>query len=134
MSENTLNLEEVEFANEAFYMAFEGKDFEAMAHIWSEQRQIICLHPGWPALIGRDTVLKSWKDILSNPAQGQVSFFASQVCQLTVDSAAVVCYEQAGGVTMVAINVFVREDERLRLVSHQAGYCAQPPDKQPHSV
>ena len=51
-----MELEEVEFANEAFYLAFEGKDYDAMAHLWSHEREIVCLHPGWPALIGRDEV------------------------------------------------------------------------------
>lgn len=121
------DLVEYEFANEAFYLAFEGKDYDAMVHLWSDREALICLHPGWPALIGRDRVLKSWQEILNNPAQGQVSFFGAQVAELTADSAAVVCYERAGGATMVATNLFVREDERIRLVSHQAAHCAQPP-------
>ncbi len=118
---------EYEFANEAFYLAFEAKDYDAMEHLWSAREELICLHPGWPALIGRDRVLRSWRDILTNPAQGQVSFYGAHVAELTQDSAAVVCYERAGGQTMVATNLFVRENERVRLVSHQASYCAQPP-------
>ena len=34
----SIRLDEVEFANEAFYLAFEAKDFEAMTHLWSEER------------------------------------------------------------------------------------------------
>jgi hypothetical protein len=120
-------LVEYEFANEAFYLAFEGKDYEAMAHVWSAERELICLHPGWPALIGRKEVLNSWRNILSNPAQGQVSFYGAKVCMATEQSATVVCYEQAGDVTMVATNAFIAEGGRLRLVSHHAGYCANPP-------
>ncbi len=123
----SLLLEQAEFANEAFYLAFEGKDYEAMAHLWSEAREVVCLHPGWPALIGRQVVLDSWRGILSNPQQGQVSFYGATCSQLGADSVAVVCYEQAGGSVMVATNIFVEEDGRLRLVSHQAGYCANPP-------
>jgi len=122
-----LQLEQVEFANEAFYLAFEGMDFDAMSHLWSEQREVICLHPGWPALVGREAVLESWRGILSNPQQGQVSFYGAQSQQIGEDTAAVVCYEQAGGNVMVATNVFVVEGDRLRLVSHQAGFCANPP-------
>ena len=40
----------------------------------------------------------------------------------------VVCYEQAGDAVMVATNIFAAEDERLCLVSHHAGYCANPPE------
>lgn len=74
-------------------------------------------------------MLKSWQDILSNPQQGQVSFYGAQVCALSQDTASVVCYEEAGGAIMVATNVFVVQDGRPRLVLHQAGYCARPPDK-----
>lgn len=124
------DLLEYEFANEAFYLAFEGKDYDAMAHLWSEKREIACLHPGWPALIGREEVLKSWKDILGNPIQGQVSCFGARICEITDDSAAVVCYEQSGDATMIATNVFVREKEGIKMVSHQAGYCAHPPERE----
>ena len=124
-----MELEEVEFANEAFYLAFEAKDYDAMAHLWSREREIVCLHPGWPALIGRDAVLDSWQKILSNPQQSQVSFFDAAVKPISDESAAVVCYERSGDAVMVASNVFVAEAGTVRLVLHQAGYCANPPQE-----
>ena len=33
------DLQHYEFANEAFYLAFEAKDYSAMEHIWCEQGQ-----------------------------------------------------------------------------------------------
>jgi hypothetical protein len=122
-----INLEQVTFANEAFYLAFESKDVEAMSHIWSREREVICLHPGWAALVGRGPVLASWRDILTNPQQGQVSFYGAQTVQMSDDTATVICYEQAGSNVMVASNLFATEHDRLCLVMHQAGYCAHPP-------
>lgn len=116
-----------EFANEAFYLAFETKDFEAMSHLWCEQGQPICLHPGWPALIGRSAILESWRGILGNRAQGRVSFYGATISIISEDSAAVVCYEQAGEQTMIATNVFKVEHGRPRLFLHQAGFCQHPP-------
>ena len=81
-----VDLEQAEFANEAFYLAFEAKDYEAMAHLWSMRRDVLCLHPGWTPLIGRDAVLESWRQILSNPQQGQVSFYGASVHQLGDDT------------------------------------------------
>ena len=127
MSGAGVQLEQTEFANEAFYLAFEGKDYEAMANLWSSQREVVCLHPGWPALIGRSDVLDSWRNILSNPRQGQVSCYGAACQQIASDAIMVVCYEQAGDAVMIATNVFVEEDDRLCLVSHHAGYCANPP-------
>ncbi len=123
-----VDLEQAEFANEAFYLAFESKDVEAMAHLWSEDHDVVCLHPGWPALIGRERVMESWRSILSNPRQGQVSFYGASCHALNDDTVAVICYELAGDSVMVATNVFVEEDNRLRMVVHQAGYCGNPPD------
>ncbi|MEM7004168.1 MAG: nuclear transport factor 2 family protein [Pseudomonadota bacterium] len=123
-----MDLQEVEFANEAFYLAFEGKDIQAMEHLWSAEVEIVCLHPGWPALVGREAVIKSWRDILRNPQQGQVSFFNPTVHRVGADAALVVCYERAGDAVMIASNLFVQEGDGLRLVSHHAGQCAYPPE------
>lgn len=122
-----IHLEQVEFANEAFYLAFESKDFEAMSHLWCEEGEPVCLHPGWPALIGREAILESWRNILSNPSQGQVSFYGATVCQVDESSAAVICYESMGGQVMVATNLFRQEGDRPRLYLHQAGFCSHPP-------
>ena len=122
-----VDLDHVHIKKYTFYLAFEAKDYEAMAHLWSKQREVLCLHPGWMPLIGRDAVLESWRQILSNPQQGQVSFYGASVHQLGDDTVAVVCYEEAGNSVMVATNIFAAEDDTLRLVSHQAGYCADPP-------
>ncbi|MBX3705826.1 MAG: nuclear transport factor 2 family protein [Pseudomonadales bacterium] len=122
-----MDLTRAEFANEAFYLAFESKDFAAMDHLWSESREVICIHPGWPALIGRAAVMQSWKSILGNPAQGAVSFYDAEARPLGTGVCAVVCYELAGNATLIATNVFVEENERLRLVLHQSGYCSNPP-------
>ena len=122
-----IDLNQAEFANEAFYLAFEAKDYDAMAHLWSEAHEVICLHPGWPALIGREAVMDSWRSILGNPEQSQVSFYGAETRQIGSDTVAVVCYEQTPAATMIATNVFVVEDGRLRMVLHQAGFCANPP-------
>jgi len=122
-----MDLTSVEFANEAFYLAFESKDYAAMDHLWSEARPVICVHPGWPALLGRRAVMDSWRGILGNPNQGTVSFYGATCQSLSADVAAVVCYEVAGDATTIATNIFVEEDGRLRLIFHQAGYCARPP-------
>ena len=118
---------QAEYANEAFYLAFEAKDMSAMEHVWSGQNDLVCLHPGWPALHGRQAVLDSWRSILSNPQQGQVSVYNATCQSLTDDSVLVVCYEQAGDTVMVATNLFRLEGERVRMVSHHAGFCGQPP-------
>ncbi|MEM7099332.1 MAG: nuclear transport factor 2 family protein [Pseudomonadota bacterium] len=121
-------LEQAEYANEAFYLAFEAKDIDAMTNVWSSREDLICLHPGWPALTGRVAVLDSWRSILSNPQQGQVSVY-NATCHLLGDECVmVICYESAGDAVMIATNIFQLDDGRMRMIAHQAGYCGQPPE------
>jgi ketosteroid isomerase-like protein len=107
------------FANEAFYRAFADRDFAAMSDLWAHDLPAVCIHPGWPALTGRTSVLASWERILG----GQPPAI---VCHLPevhfVDrTALVVCYEAMKDDWLVATNGFAREGGRWRMVFHQAG-------------
>jgi hypothetical protein len=55
------------FANNAFYIAFRGRDLEAMDDLWAREAPVACIHPGWHALSGREDVMDSWEGILTNP-------------------------------------------------------------------
>ena len=117
------------FANDAFYLTFQTGDIAAMENLWSARDGISCIHPGWPPLLGRETVLQSWRAILANPNQQPVTAHAA-VAQLHGDSAIVICYEVVGQFTLVATNIFVREGEIWKLVHHQSGETP-PPDALP---
>ena len=53
-------------ANAAFYETFEALDMDGMAGLWEESDRIFCVHPGWQALRGRQSILESWEVILAN--------------------------------------------------------------------
>lgn len=120
------------FANDTFYTAFANRDPDAMETVWAEDTQITCLHPGWPPLAGRDTVLDSWRAILTAESAPDVEWRAPEAF-LAGDTARVVCYEVVGDVTLVATNLFVKEGAAWRLVHHQSGPCpkAPPADERP---
>lgn len=113
------------FANEAFYAAFTGRDLEAMDNVWSERETITCIHPGWPALLGREAVMESWRAILTNPQSPQVNVTGATATVLG-EVAYVVCYEHLSEAVLIATNIFVREDGWWRLVHHQAGTSPPP--------
>jgi len=113
------------FANDAFYLAFQNSDMDQMEKVWSSRDGISCLHPGWPPLIGRDYVMQSWRSILANPSQQPVTAHAA-VAELHGDCAVVICYESAGPFTLVATNIFVREDDGWKMVHHQSGETPPP--------
>ena len=110
-------------ANESFYRAFNAKDSEAMDAIWAAEHQIACIHPGWNALLGRDDVLASWHNILTNPNQPRIVIGGAQVV-FTGATAIVLCRELVAGSPLIATNVFVQEGGGWKLVHHQSGGVA----------
>jgi len=116
------------FANEAFYLAFAQADYDAMQRVWAEQGELICIHPGWAAITKRDEILASWRGILGNEQQPAVTCYGARAVSMG-DCVAVVCYEEVAGSVLVAINVFVEEGGRPRMVQHQSGPCGSPPEK-----
>ncbi|NKB45834.1 MAG: DUF4440 domain-containing protein [Alphaproteobacteria bacterium] len=111
--------EAVLFANDRFYAAFAGKDVESMERLWGSER-IICVHPGWPPLHGREEVMESWQGILGEDSAPEVRCRTPRVT-IFGNMAIVVCIEELEAAFLCATNVFVREDAEWRLIHHQAG-------------
>jgi ketosteroid isomerase-like protein len=119
-------------ANESFYRAFSTGDYPKMARLWAEQAPVSCLHPGLPALIGREPVMQSWRQILAQSAQMAMRCDHARVHRLG-ESAIVTCYEANGEepAHLAATNVFVREGDAWRMVHHHAGPLARAISRPP---
>lgn len=119
--------EQVLFANEAFYRAFADRDIDAMDALWARGEPVLCIHPGWPPIVGRVPVMASWTRILANPQAPRVACVAPQAF-VAGDQALVVCHEAVAGQALVASNLFRREGATWRMFHHQAGPApALPP-------
>jgi len=119
------------FANEAFYAAFASGDFDAMKEIWAKDATVICTHPGWTVITGRDAVLKSWQSILEN-SEGSDLECRNPDAHIYGETAVVTCYEVIDGNALAVTNVFVLENGRWAMVHHHAGptaSAAPPPDR-----
>ncbi len=129
--------EAVLFANEAFYLAFRGRDVDGMNDLWAENAAVSCIHPGWHALFGRDEIMESWESILANDASPDIRCREPRA-SVYGETATVICFEEIGGDYLIATNVFHREAGRWRMVHHQAaptsGVPADDPDADPHTV
>jgi ketosteroid isomerase-like protein len=112
-------------ANLEFYRAFGARDVQAMERLWARAAPVACIHPGWPALADRDAVVDSWRGILANPTAPRIACFDERVL-LYGDTALVVCEEELDGGTLVASNLFVREDGAWK-IAHCHG-DGLPPD------
>jgi len=110
--------------NAAFYAAFASGNVEELARLWANDDAISCIHPGWPAIVGRAAVIGSWRDILVSPNRPQI------VCRepyaiVSGDSGWVLCIELVGSMPLAASNHFRRIDRAWRLVHHQSSPIAQ---------
>lgn len=131
MSGARTDIEAVEAANTALYDAVERADLDALGELWLDD-EVTVVHPGWPALSGRDEVLRSYALIMANT--DYVQFFLTDV-RVTVlgDTAVVSCTENilsggpaeadgsAGplvGGLVVATNVFRRTADGWQVWSH----------------
>ena len=114
-------------ANASFYRAFSTGDFSAMDALWARRAPVACFHPATPALIGRELVIESWRQVLGEPPSIVMRCDHARAHVLG-ETAFVTCYEANGDhpAHLAATNVFILEDDQWRLVHHQAGALAHP--------
>lgn len=105
-------------ANLAFYSAFGRGDYGAMETIWARRATVLCLHPGWTAVEGREAVMESWRRVLGDP-DFRIMCHDERV-YLYGEMAIVLCEEELSGGLLAASNVFIREDGAWRMIHHQA--------------
>jgi ketosteroid isomerase-like protein len=111
-------------ANAAYYRAFASGDFPAMTRIWAEDG-VSCVHPGWPALVGRVAILESYRGILSGMDRVRVAH-RDDTAIVMGDDARVMCVEIVEGAALAATNCYRRVDGAWRMVHHQASPIAAP--------
>lgn len=121
-------------ANAAYYRAFAERDFEAMSRVWAED-QVICIHPGWPALVGRKPILESYRQIFSSPHQDRITP-RNELVMIAGEEARLLCVEFVSGSALAATNLFRRVGDEWRMTHHQASPIAEvigEPDLPPTS-
>ena len=114
------------FANEAYYAAFQSGNYETMETLWARSFPVTCIHPGANNLSGWELVMESWKSILTNDDLVNMEIVNPRA-NVYGEVAVVVCYEVFQEVTLVATNIFVKEENHWKMVHHQAGGSPMPP-------
>jgi ketosteroid isomerase-like protein len=135
------DLDAVTAANQELYAAFEEADLDRMEAVWDDGDDVRCVHPGWPALVGRPRVMRSWSVLMANTAY--IQFFLTDVtASVEGDIAIVTCEENiltgagdsgdadlgglGGGQKVLATNVFRRRPQGWRLWLHHASPVLTP--------
>lgn len=113
-------------AESAFYEALERGDLDAMMAVWSEDEEIVCIHPGSARLAGYAMVREGWRQIFEGGSRLKVQllalstvhapFFAvhSLVEQISVID------EKHLAAPVAATNVYVRGAQGWRMIMHHS--------------
>ena len=136
------DIEEVTAANQELYEAFEVADLDRMEAVWDDADDVRCIHPGWPVLVGRARVMRSWSVLMANTSY--IQFFLTGVtAEVDGDFAVVTCEENiltgieepdgesdlsglGGSQKVLATNIFRRRPQGWRLWLHHASPVLAP--------
>jgi len=115
------DIDHVNAANDAFYVAHEARDLDAMTVVWEHTDRTVCVHPGWPILRGWEQVEDSWRRIFDGVGRNQ--FIITNQSTIVLGDTAWITLEEnlvdrAETHALAATNVFVRADGGWKLVAH----------------
>ena len=113
-------------AEAAFYEAFEKADLDAMMAVWSDDDDIVCVHPGGPRLVGYEAVRTGWEQLFAGDAK--LSFKLDEI--VVIETVGLALQSAVEHVTVgndpkprgmaIATNVFLRTPSGWRLAVHHA--------------
>jgi ketosteroid isomerase-like protein len=109
----------------AFYEALECGDLEAMMNVWSEDDEVVCIHPGGSRMSGYALVREGWRHVFENGTRLKVQLLALSTVHGPF-AAVHSIIEQIGVVgeslsaPVAATNVYVRGALGWRMVVHHA--------------
>ena len=109
-----------------FYEALQRGDIDKLMAVWSDDDEIVCVHPGGPRLVGAAAIRSSFEALF---AQGVVAAQPEQVRRIVSHSSAVhnvLEQVQAMGPAgpqsawVIATNVYIKSERGWRMVCHHA--------------
>ncbi|WP_372659123.1 nuclear transport factor 2 family protein [Hydrogenophaga sp.] len=110
----------------AFYDAMHHADIERLMACWSDEDDIVCVHPGGPRLIGHAAVRAAFEALFAN---GSVQAQPERVRRLDTGSCSVHSLVERVEVLsddgpqhawVLATNVYVKTAQGWRMVAHHA--------------
>jgi ketosteroid isomerase-like protein len=127
-------------AENAFYEALERSDLEGMMAVWSEDEDIVCVHPGGPRLTGQDQVRESWAKIFAAGGRArvhiaqQVAISAMMLAVHSVHENFNVPNDPRAQAPIVATNVYLRTAAGWRMIVHHASPAPAQPQAAPRDT
>ena len=122
----------------AFYDALERGDLDAIMALWSEDEEIVCVHPGGPLLVGYAMIQDAWRRIFEHGRKLEVrrslptvvttpfAVIHSLIEHIRVATGRGVSDGSVSQAPVAATNVYVRGPMGWRMVAHHSSPV--PPD------
>lgn len=123
----------------AFYEALARSDLEAMMAVWSEDDEVVCIHPDGARLVGLANVREAWRQLFSAGVRLSVrttQLMANTSMLLTVHSVlehVSVEGEQNLQPPLVATNVYMRGAYGWKMVLHHTSATPEIPEIPNHN-
>jgi ketosteroid isomerase-like protein len=118
-------------AEQAFYDALENANLDALMDLWSEDDDVVCIHPGGARLVGHAAIRNSWKamfangPVLARRAQVQVSQGSMVAVHSVIEQVIVPQGGSTSVVNVYATNVYFKGPLGWRMVLHHASLTPQ---------
>lgn len=110
----------------AFYQALERGDLDAMMSVWSEDEEIVCVHPGGPRLAGYALVREGWRHIFEGGTRLKVQLLALSTVHApftavhsVIEQISVIGQKHLAA-PVVATNVYIRGALGWRMIVHHS--------------
>jgi ketosteroid isomerase-like protein len=109
-----------------FYEALREADIEKLMAVWSDDDEIVCVHPGGPRVIGASAIRASFEAIFAKggiPVQlesGRRMLWLGTAVHSVVERVSIQTDQGERAGYVIATNVFVKTAQGWRLVSHHA--------------
>ena len=113
-------------AENAFYEALERSDLEAMMQVWSEDEEIVCVHPAGQRLAGQAQVRDAWRQMFAGgpgmrvQVSQQVAATGMMVAVHSVLETITLAGEKRPRPPVIATNVYLRTPAGWKRVVHHA--------------
>jgi ketosteroid isomerase-like protein len=109
-----------------FYEALQRGDIDRLMAVWSDDDDIVCVHPGGPRLVGAAAIRGSFESIFANgaidaqPEKVRRVLSHSSAVHNVLERVQVMGSDGPQAAWVIATNVYLKSAQGWRLVCHHA--------------
>ena len=113
-------------AERQFYESLQHGDIDRLMAVWSDDDEIVCVHPGGPRVVGAVAIRATFDAMFANgainahPEKVRKVATASSAVHSVLERVQVMTVDGPHAAWVVATNVYVHTAQGWRLVAHHA--------------